>query len=184
MLKSPDYDDAALSVLLERAKQRSQVLRQRRRRITGGAGLLAVAAGAAAAVTALLPASHPASHRPGSQLAAWTVIKKPGGDVSVTIHQLFYPAGLQHKLRADGVPASVTFYARRPPPSCRAYPAGRALLHKVFPPHPGEPTAAIVIRPSALPADVGVYLNDSSNPYGTIGIHLALVHASKQCTGS
>jgi hypothetical protein len=184
LLKSPDYDDAALSVLLERAKQRSQVLRQRRRRMTSAAGLLAVAAGAAAAVTALLPANLPANHGPGSRLTAWTVVKQPGGDVSVTIHQLFYPAGLQHKLRADGVPASVTFYARRPPPSCRPYPVGRALLHKVFPPHPGAPTAAVVIRPSALPAGVGVYFNDSSNPYGIIGIHLALVHASKQCTGS
>lgn len=159
-----------------------------RRRIRNVAAALAAAAGAAVAVTALLaasPASHPASRQPGAQLTAWTVAKQPGGDVSVTIRQLYYPAGLQRKLRADGVPASVTFDAGHPYPSwCRAYPAGRALLRKVFPPHPGAPTAAIVIRPSALPAGTGVYLNDSSNPYGYTGIGLGLVHASKRCTGS
>jgi hypothetical protein len=78
----------------------------------------------------------------------------------------------------------VTFYASHPyPPSCRAYPASRAVLQKVFPPQLA-PTAAIVIRPSALPPGAGVYINDSSNPYGYLGLGAGLVYASKQCTGS
>jgi hypothetical protein len=175
--------DVHTTTPVEQIVSRGRAVRARRR-IRNVAAALAAAAGAAVAVTALLAASHPASHPPGAQLTAWTVAKQPGGNVTVTIHQLFYPAGLQRKLRADGVPASVTFYAGHPYPSwCRAYPASRALLHKVFPP-PGAPTAAIVIRPSALPAGTGVYLNDSSNPYGSIGIQLGLVHASKRCTGS
>jgi DNA-directed RNA polymerase specialized sigma24 family protein len=53
----------------------------------------------------------------------------PAGDgtadglVDVTIRELRDPAGLQSKLRADGVPASVTF-SGQPNPSCRPYPAG------------------------------------------------------------
>jgi hypothetical protein len=59
---------------------------------------LAAVAGAAVAVTALLPAGHPARHQPGAQLTAWTVVKQPGGDVAVTIRELYNPAGLQRKL--------------------------------------------------------------------------------------
>ena len=50
------------------------------------------------------PARHP--------LAAWTVVKQADGKVSVTIRQFRDPAGLQRKLRADGVPASVIFNPR------------------------------------------------------------------------
>jgi hypothetical protein len=97
--------------------------------------------------------------------------------------ELYDPAGLQRKLRADGVPAAVTFYASHPyPPSCRPYRASRAVLKKVFPSHLA-PTAATVIRPSALPTGAGVHLNDSSNPYGYLGLGAGLVQASKQCTG-
>jgi hypothetical protein len=178
-----------MTVPVEQVISRGRAVRARRR-IPRLAAALAAAVGAAVAVTALLPASHPASqqpasHQPVAQLTAWTVVKLPGGDVAVTIHELYYPAGLQRKLRADGVPASVTFYAgQRYRSSCRAYPAGRALLRKVFPSDPEEPLAAIVISPSALPAGTGVYINDSSNPYGYIGVEAGLVHASKRCTGS
>jgi len=168
-----------------------------RRRIAGLAAALAAAAGVAVAVTALLPATGPATRpaagpaagrpavRAPARLAAWTVVKQPGGTVSVTIHELYYPAGLQRTLRAAGVPASVTFYASRRYPSwCRAYPASRAMLSKVFLPHPGAATTVIVIRPSALPAGAGVYLNDTSNPYGYVGLSAGLVRASMRCTGS
>lgn len=176
--------DVHTTTPVEQILSRGRAVRARRR-IRSLAAALAAAAGAAVAVTALLAASHPASHEPGAQLTAWTVVKLPGGDVAVTIRELYYPAGLQRKLRADGVPASVTFDAARNYPSwCRAYPAGRALLRKVFPPDPGAPLAAVVIRPSALPTGTGVYLNDSSNPYGYIGLETGLVYASKRCTGS
>ena len=90
------------SEIIARARRR----RVRRRLIPGMTGVLALAAGAAVAVTVLLPASHPASHRPGVQLTAWTVVKQPGGNIKVAIHELRDPAGLQRRLRADGVPAS------------------------------------------------------------------------------
>jgi hypothetical protein len=41
-----------------------------------------------------------------------------------------------------------------------------------------------VIRRSALPTGTGMYLNDTSNPYGYLGLSAGLVHASKRCTGS
>ena len=153
---------------------------RRRRRVPAVAASLAVVAGAAVALTVLLPASHPASHQPGLQLTAWTVVKEPGGTIKVTIRELHNPAGLQHKLRADGVPASVTFYSGYPyPSSCRAYPASQALINKVFP-GPG-----VSIRPSALPTGTGVDLiGDFSNPHGGIGVEVGLVHASQRCTGS
>lgn len=176
--------DVHTTTPVEQIVSRGRAVRARRR-IPSLAAALATAAGATVAVTALLPASHPASHRPHparDQLTAWTVVKRPDGDVSVTIHELFYPAGLQGKLRADGVPARVTFDGG--PSSCRAYPASRSLLSEVFPPDPGAPTAAIVIRPSALPPGAGVYINDTSNPYGYVGLETGLVHASPQCTGS
>jgi hypothetical protein len=176
--------DVHTTTPVEQIASRGRAVRARRR-IASLTAALGVAAAAAVAVTALLPGGHPASHQPGAQLTAWTVVKQPNGDVSVTIHELFYPAGLERKLRAAGVPASVSFDARhRYPPGCRGYQASRALLAGVFPPHPGAPTAAIVIRPSALPTGAGVYIDDTSNPYGYVGMQTGLVQASKQCTGS
>jgi DNA-directed RNA polymerase specialized sigma24 family protein len=70
------------------------------------------------------------------------------------------------------------------PPSCQPYPASRATLQKAFPSNRDNPLAAVVIRPSALPAGAAVYINDSSNSYGYIGLHTGLVRASQQCTSS
>lgn len=176
--------DVHTTTAVEQIVSRGRAVRTRRR-IRRLAVALAAAAGVAVAVTALLPAGQPANHQPSAHLTAWTVVKQPGGDVSVTIHELYYPDGLQHKLRAVGVPARVSFDAGRGyPSSCRAYPAGRALLAKVFPRHPASPYTVILIRPSALPPGAGVSIDDLSNPYGYIGLHIGLVHASKQCTGS
>jgi hypothetical protein len=92
-------------------------VRRWRRRLTGLAGAAAVAAGAVLAVTALAPASH----QPTAQPAAWTVARQAGGAIHVTIRELSDPAGLQRKLRADGVLASVTFASQRNR-VCHAYP--------------------------------------------------------------
>src|SRR2546423_15257539 len=90
---------------------RSRTVRARRR-ISVLAGALAVTAGAAVALVTLLP-----GHQPNSpvtaQLAAWTVTKQANGNISVTIRELRDPAGLQRTLRADGLPASVTFFGRQ-----------------------------------------------------------------------
>ncbi len=168
---------------VEQILSRGRVVRARRR-ISALAAVLAAAAAAAVAVT-VLPASHPAAHQPGVRLAAWSVVKQPGGDVTVTIRELYDPAGLQRELRAAGVPAVVTFYAaNRYPPSCQAYRAGRGVLSKVFPSDYRDPAVGLMIRPSTLPPGAAVYLNDTSNPYGYIGLQMGLVHASKRCTGS
>ncbi|HUB41278.1 MAG TPA: hypothetical protein VMA72_20735 [Streptosporangiaceae bacterium] len=125
---------------VEQIISRSRVLRARRR-IPGVAATLGAVAATAIAVTVALPANHQDSHQPAVRLAAWTVTKLAHGDISVTIRELKDPAGLQRKLRAEGVPASVTF-ASHPNPACRPYPGGapqpppRAatrLLHRVFP---------------------------------------------------
>jgi hypothetical protein len=65
LLKSPDYDDARLSVMLERAKERSQALRQRQRRrqamIAAAAAAILVAGGTSYGLTARPGgAGHPA----------------------------------------------------------------------------------------------------------------------------
>jgi hypothetical protein len=181
-----------VSEIIARARRR----RVRHRLIPGMTGVLALAAGAAAALT-VLPASHPASHQPGLQLAAWTVVKQPGGNIKVAIHELRDPAGLQRRLRADGIPATVTFLDQRNP-ACRPWPgagvtgmhtpAGNTLFSKVFPGHPGAPAGVIVIRPSALPNGGGVQLAASFDHPGRPGEYIAigagLVLTSPECTGS
>jgi hypothetical protein len=170
------------SEIIARARRQ----RARRRLISGMTGGMALAAGAAVAVTAL-PASHPASPQPRVQLAAWTVAHKPGGLIHVTIRQLRDQAGLQAALRADGVPASVSF-GNGQQTACRSYPGGglrtsanQALISSVFP-EPG-----VNIRPSALPGGTGVLLAFSQNSkHGVpfIAIEVAVVQASQPCTGS
>jgi hypothetical protein len=123
---------------VETIMARGRARRHRRRLIPAMTGTLAVAAGAALAVTTLAPASHQATPQAGRQpvarLAAWTVTKLADGDISVTIRQLKDPAGLQGALRADGVPASVTF-AGQLNPACRPYPGGTI----PWPPQPPAP---------------------------------------------
>ncbi len=152
-----------------------------RRRIPGLAGALAVVAAAAFAVSALLPASHPASHHPGRQLAAWTVVRQADGTVSVTIREMRDPAGLQSRLRADGVPASVSFFGQLNR-SCQRYTAGIALLNRVFTVRPAGRFPVMVIHPSALPGGAGVAINPPAQP--AIRVAVGLVHVSPQCTDS
>ncbi len=163
--------------------------RRRLRRLTGLAGAAVVAAGTVLGVTALLPAGHPGSHQPQVKLAAWVVAKQPGGIIHVTIRELRDPAGLQAALRADGVPASVSF-GNGQQTACRSYPGGGfmtsanpALINSVF------PGGGVNIRPSALPSGTGVLLAflQRSHPQPglpVIAIEAAVVLASQQCTGS
>ena len=132
----------------------------------------------------LLPASHPAANQPSVRLAAWSVVRQPGGNLAVTIRELYDPAGLRRQLRADGVPAAVIFSGGPPQLPCRPYPADRALMNKVFPSDARDPYAAVEIRPSALPTGAAVYINDTSNPYGYLGLTVGLVYAGQHCTGS
>ena len=166
----------------EQIVSRGRAMRARRR-IPGLATALAVVAGVAVAVTAWFPASHhQASHQPTVQLAAWTVVRHAGGTVSVTIRDLRDPAGLQRTLRADGVPANVTFFGEMSR-SCRRYPAGLPLINRVFTGrHPGR-FPVMVIHTSALPDGVGVAINPpAQRPITSVAI--GLVRTSPQCTGS
>ncbi len=183
-----------------------------RRRIPALAGTLAVVAGAALAVASLLPSTHQASHQPTAQLAAWTVTRQTGGAIRVTIRELINPAGLQSKLRADGVPASVTLIGQQNL-SCRRYPASPALLDRVLSqtfevlplPHQGPQTnmpgktlslvVVMLIHPSALPSGTGMQLATTFTllpPVAANGgvervahgrVEKGLVYASPQCTG-
>ena len=188
--------------------------RRRRRLIPGVTGTLAVAAGAALAVTALIPASHQASGQPAVHLAAWTVTELADGDISVSVRELVDPAGLQSTLRADGVPASVTFLPKLNP-ACQPYPAGKPtlqqlitpLLRQVFPrPYdgirvlPGPRKAERVpagspAPPATAPSTIFIVIDPSALPRNA-GVLLGaapnggallvpwVVYASPKCTGS
>jgi len=163
-----------------------------RRRVPRVAAALGAAAAAAVAVTVALPVSHPAS-APSAQLAAWAVVRQADGSIKVTIRELRDPAGLQRTLRADGVPASVTFSGQQNP-ACRGYPGGgsqserRQRLGSVV----TAPTAGrdvMVIHPAALPSGAGLQINalfrHDPGQHGSLeGFSVGLVQASPQCTGS
>jgi hypothetical protein len=154
------------------------------------AAALGAAAAVAFAVSVALPAGHPASE-PGAQLAAWIVARQADGSIQVTIRELRDPAGLQRMLRADGVPASVTFTDQQNP-ACQGYPGGgshsqrRHLLSSVAAPAGGRD--AMVIHPSALPSGAGLQIytlfQNYPGPRGSFQVAAGLVQASPQCTGS
>jgi hypothetical protein len=196
---------------VEQITSRGRAVRARRR-IPILAGALAVAAGAALAMTSLLPGSPQASHPSTAPLAAWTVAKQSDGTIKVTIRELSNPAGLQHQLRADAVPASVTLIGQQNP-SCRPYRASRTLLDSVVTRtfeilptvHHGPPTGlpgsalnlvvVMEIHPSALPSGTGLQLastftllppvttNGGTQRVARTGVAMGLVYASPQCTG-
>lgn len=155
-----------------------------RRRIPGLAAALAVLAAAPVAASALLTASHPA----GMQLAAWTVATHGNGTVKVTIRRLHDPAGLQHSLRADGIPASITFF-RHENQACRPYDAasGRQ-AGKIFSYQAHGRAVVLLLHPKTLPDHAGVQISVSrAQPPGAnngFAIVAGLVQASPRCTGS
>ena len=164
---------------------------RRRHKLTGLAGAAAVMIGATLALITLAPSSHQPGRQASAQLTAWTVVKQSDGNVRVTIRELRNPAGLQTRLRADGVPASVTFIGDQNP-ACRPYPGAgtksqrRRLLAGVytfFPPR----YKVMVIHPSALPAGAGVLISVQHHqpPHpGSFSITGGLVKARQHCTGS
>jgi hypothetical protein len=182
-------DKVPMNTPVEQIISRGRVVRARRR-VPAVAGALGAAAAVAFAVSAALPASHPASG-PHTQLAAWTVARQADGNIRVTIRELRDPAGLQHTLRADGVPASVTFTGQGNP-ACQGYPGGgsqsqrRHLLSSVATPAGGR--NVMVIHPSALPSgaglQIGALFQHYPGPRGSFQVGVGLVQASPQCTGS
>ncbi|MGH3400376.1 MAG: hypothetical protein ACRDPO_37405 [Streptosporangiaceae bacterium] len=182
-------------------------VRRWRRGLGGLAATAAVAVGATLAITGLAsPASHPSGPAGGAQLTAWTVTRQADGNVHVTVRQLRDPARLQARLRADGVPASVT-YLQHPNPACHPYehvapPPGLAgrqhvpfrvaarlmsrVTHGVVRLEPGGrglgATDHFVIIPAALPHGTGLQIGARVSP-AMIGLRFGLVHVSQPCTG-
>ena len=191
------FTEVHMNTPVEQIITRGRAVRVRRRlpRVAGAAALAAAAT--AVAVTALPSATHqPGTHpdtggQPGVRLAAWTVAAHPDGDISITIRELRDPAGLQDRLRADGVPASVTFSGHQNR-SCRNYGASAAMW-KVFPlptssGRPNARYAIMTIHPS-LPANAGVYLSAGRVEHPSQGgfaieVGFGMVRVSHQCTGS
>jgi hypothetical protein len=164
--------------------KRGRALRARRaRRVPGVAGVLAAAAAAALAVNALVPGGgqHPGGSS-SARLAAWTVVRQSDGTVEVTIHQMRDPAGLQKRLRVDGVPATVTF-AGRMNRSCHLYRVGtEKALNRVFTSKGSGTVTLMIIHPKALPPGAGVAINPPAQP--SINVEIGLVRTSPSCTGT
>ena len=189
----------AVAEVIRRGDQR------RRRSITrlslGGLSATGVVAAAITGTIALLPASHQPSPSVHAQLAAWTVVKQADGTVLVKIREFRDPAGLQRKLRADGIPASVVFnpdnlvgkgpwaIVRFKGNPCQEYSGGEGQAQNVV--TGGSPfTVGMFVHPSAIPSGAGMQFVASRNlGYATQGdeqwdLFEWLVQASPQCTGS
>jgi hypothetical protein len=212
------FNDVHSATPAERIISRSRAVRARRR-VPGVAAAVGAAAAVAVAVSVALPASHPAASHPASgpdaHLAAYAVTRQADGTIQVSFfRQLRDPAGLQRTLRADGVPASVTFIGQENP-ACQPYPmpanshlprmtphglVPTPLLDRVAPMGPGThlPSGvAMVMHPSLLPSGAGLQISVMRGiPAGPAGpwpypkgsghsvVGVALVKASPQCTGS
>ena len=188
--------DVPLDVIVRRGRR----LRARRRLsgLAGAAGT--VAAALALAVAALVSGSGRATAPGGStgtqQLAAWTVVSQQGGSVKVILRwpQIRDVAGLQDRLRADGIPARVArIRYLRPPlsvPGCHVFgdwsagPGGISYTRwrKIFyGPHTGQQSNhAFWVHRSAIPRGLGVLVDIYYD--GTYGLYA--VKASPQCTGT
>jgi hypothetical protein len=197
--------------------------RDRRRRAQHWQATAGVTAAAAAvAVSVALATSHPAARHPAArptaashpgssqrasgpvvQLAAWTVTRQADGNIQITFREATDAAGLQRTLRADGVPASVTFTGQQNP-ACQPYPTGGwGLLTRVLgggfknPAAQYATQAALVIDPSKLPPGGGLQIAvmrgippGPSGPWpypkgsGHPVVEVSLVKATLACTGS
>jgi hypothetical protein len=122
-------------------------------------------------------ASHQGGAPAGAQLAAWTVTRQADGTVSLTIRDMRDPAGLQSRLRADGVPAIVNTAGN---PACQEYLQAGKTFGQVFQVHQGAGQATVIdIDTSALPSGAGVEISGEVSGFMT-----HLVRTSQQCTGS
>jgi len=181
--------------------RRAGTLRVRRWVAVGGAASAVIAAAALAAVALTAPAAPSVtSQNTVAQLTAWTVAKHPDGVIDVTIRELKDPAGLQARLRADGVPASITF-SRDTSPACHDYYPGHpmpktsvnmsSLDNGVFNGAQETEGVVVAIHPDRLPSDAGlqfaVYPEGTDTSHGvtvhTFAYEFGLVDRSPACTG-
>jgi hypothetical protein len=177
------FDRVFMETSLETVVSRGRSLR-RRKRVTGIAAAVAAACCIALAVAGILPGTAPRA-----TLAAWTVTKKPAGIIAVSIRQLSNPAGLQHALREDGVPATVHFDGQTYP-QCLSYPqTSPDVLRNVFPSDDTGVAIAFTIDRAAIPSGAALWIQvipqrtNSSGVTGS-GVAAALVYASGRCPAS
>ena len=202
-LDGPD-SVAAVRLYQQIIAQPPAVARASRRRRYARPALIGVAAAAVAAAVALaLAPGSAAGHRSGQEgvtLAAWSVVKEPHGLLKMTIRQLRNPAGLERTLRADGVPANVRFVHHFFQPSnSNDVPNGCLPPHlssqaiakvdeKLIPNMTVPEADAAIIRPSALPHGIGLYLkawapNPGTHSAASLSMEINLVQAAPHCTG-
>jgi hypothetical protein len=193
------YAEIHMDVPLDVIMRRGRRLRAHRR-LPGLAGAAGTAAALALAVAALIPGSGSATPPGGStgteRLAAWTVVSQQGGSVKVILRgaHIRNVAGLQDKLRSEGIPARVAHigYLRSPltVPGCHVFrdwsagPGGISytLWLKIFyGPHTGQQSDhAFWVYRSAIPRGLGVLVDIYYD--GTYGLYT--VKASPQCTAT
>jgi hypothetical protein len=185
--------DVPLDVIVRRGRR----LRAHRR-LPGLAGAAGAVAALALAIAALVPGSGRTMAPGGStgteQLAAWTVVSQHDGSVRVALRgaHIRDVAGLQDKLRADGIPARITRIGYlRPPltvPGCHVFgdwipgEISHTRWHKIFyGPHTGQQSNhAFWVYRSAIPRGLGVLVDIYYD--GTFGLYV--VKASPRCTGT
>jgi hypothetical protein len=194
--------DVHMGMPLEAIERRGR--RRQRHRITATAAATTGLAGTAAAFAVPGLFSHGSAtaapttaaptlittpmRTPNATLAAWTVATGADGTVQVTIRQLSDPAGLQAQLRADGIPANVSFdpdwsIARFPAPAGCQRVDGSAYV-VVAPGGTADDTVVFTIDPAAIPDGDGVALQAGLDPTDMLTGYQSLVQASPDCTGS
>ena len=148
---------------------------------------------AALGVTALAPFGHAAPTAAGNagghpavvRLAAWTVAKQANGDINVTIRQLAQPAQLQATLRADGLPAHVSF-SGNPITVCQPMAVSPDVAGGIYRFFDSNGSDVLTIDPSVLPSGVGLSISgdDQRLPSGSFSpVTIGTVQSSAQCTG-
>jgi hypothetical protein len=193
------YAEIHMDVPLDVIVRRGRRLRAQRW-LPGLAVAAVIVAALALAVAALVPGSGgpgvPGGSTGTERPTAWTVVSQPNGSVRVALRWpgIRDEAGLQDRLRADGIPARVArFRYLHPPlnvPGCHVFgdwstgPGGISytLWHKIFyGPHTGQQSNhAFWVYRSAIPPGLGVLVDIYYD--GTFGLYV--VKASPQCTGT
>lgn len=170
---------------------------RRRRRLAYGSGATALAAAAAISGVTLTSGAASTGGTHDARLTAWTVQKQHDGTIDVTVRDLRNLAGLEQKLKADGVPAEV-ISGKRYPAACVDDKAMKEDMASIFtfrtPPRvPGE--LGFVIHPAAIPSGTRLLLvtGGHGDPPGLWGVAVAsprdgfgsagigLVHANGDC---
>ena len=161
---------------------RGRALRRRRRLPAYAAAAIAVAAGCAAVAfeQPLAPPTGPSRTHPtistgDGTLAAWTVHESPTGEVQVTVYQMRDVAGLQARLRDDGVPAVVSSSLALPA-GCTNwkdgnYSMGDVITDATLSGLPAADGTEFAIQPADIPQGVLLWIGlaQSGAPAGSAG---------------